>query len=299
MSIDKHQVQRQFNRSAAQYDNLATMQREIVDTLMIELPESLNLGIARARVDNNSRSDNSDCENSDSVVICDVGCGTGYALLQLSNIYPSAKLTGLDIAPAMLQAAARRFSAGENTALRVELLQGDIESLPFGPSSLNLCFSSSAIQWCDTAVAAKQMYTALKPGGSALISSFLRGTLQSWRALWGNNDQRFLSLAEFERAISSSGLVLDRLWTESYIQSFDSFHGALKSVRNLGAGNASAARPKGLMSRARFADIRAQVDAIIQQNGVIELSYQVVYAKASKPKASNKPKVSKHRGANE
>ena len=85
---------------------------------------------------------------------------------------------------------------------------------------------------------------------------------------------------------------MDRLWAEPYIQSFDSFDGALKSVRNLGAGNASAARPKGLMSRARLAGIRGHVDEIIQQNGVIELSYQVVYAKASKPNAS-KPSVSK------
>ncbi|MFT6100617.1 MAG: hypothetical protein ACJAYF_003178 [Arenicella sp.] len=38
------------------------------------------------------------------------------------------------------------------------------------------------------------------------------------------------------------------------------------------------------MSRARFNDIRAQADAIIQRNGAIELSYQVVYAKAFKAK---------------
>jgi malonyl-CoA O-methyltransferase len=279
MSIDKHQVQRQFNRSAAQYDDFASMQREIVDTLVAELPESLSLDI--------SRSGKSNREDSDSLVIGDVGCGTGYALLQLSNIYRNAKLTGLDIAPAMLHAAEQRLSAGEDRSVRVELLQGDIESLPFSPSSLNLCFSSSAVQWCDTAVAAKQMYAALKPGGSVLISSFLSGTLQSWRELWGKNDQHFLSLAEFEHAISGSGLVLDRLWTESFVQSFDSFHGALKSVRNLGAGNASGTRSKGLMGRDRFAGIGAQVDAIIQQNGAIELSYHVVYAKAFKPRSAN------------
>ncbi|MFQ3244750.1 MAG: malonyl-CoA O-methyltransferase [Arenicella sp.] len=291
MSIDKYQVQRQFNRSAAQYDDLAMMQRQIVDTLMAELPKSLNAGIIDSSVDYGV-SGNNDRENSDGLVICDAGCGTGYALMQLSNIYPGANLTGLDIAPAMLQAAEQRLKAGENKALRVDLLQGDIESLPFSPDSLNLCFSSSAVQWCDVAVVAKQMYAALRPGGSVLISSFLSGTLQSWRQLWDKNDQRFLTLAEFDRAISDSGLVLDRLWTESFVQSFDTFHGALKSVRNLGAGNASAARPKGLMSRARFNDIRAQADAIIQRNGAIELSYQVVYAKAFKPKVF-KPKVFK------
>lgn len=296
MSIDKYQVQRQFNRSAAQYDDLAMMQRQIVDTLVAELPKSLNAGIIDSSVDYGI-SGNNDRENSDRLAICDAGCGTGYALMQLSNIYRSANLTGLDIAPAMLQAAEQRLKVDENKALRVNLLQGDIESLPFSPDSLNLCFSSSAIQWCDTAVAAKQMYAALKPGGSVLISSFLSGTLQSWRQLWGKNDQRFLTLAEFDRAISDSGLVLDRLWTESFVQSFDTFHGALKSVRNLGAGNASAARPKGLMSRTRFNDIRAEADAIIQRNGVIELSYQVVYVKAFKPKVfkagSSKAGVSK------
>lgn len=281
MSVDKHQVQRQFDRSAEQYDSLSAMQRDIVDSLMAELPKQLN----DANIENNSTSieGRSKTGSVELPVICDLGCGTGYALSQLSSIYRSAKLTGLDLAPAMLRAAERRLSAVENSAIRADFVQGDIESLPFSSNSVDLCFSSSAIQWCNTELAAKQMHTVLKPGGSALISSFLAGTLQNWRALWGKNDQSFLSIVEFERAITNSGLVLDRLWTESHIQSFDSFRGALNSIRNLGAGNASGTRSKGLMSRTRFASIAAQVDAIIQKDGVIELNYQVVYAKTSKP----------------
>jgi len=296
MSVDKHQVQRQFDRSAEQYDGLSTMQRDIVDVLMAEVPQSLNHAVienSSTHIENRAKTG-----GIDTPVICDLGCGTGYALSRLSSIYRRAKLTGLDLAPAMLRAAEQRFSATQRGSIRANFIQGDIESLPFSPNSVDLCFSSSAIQWCNTELAAKQMHAALKPGGSALISSFLAGTLQSWRALWGKNDQSFLSIVEFERAISGSGLVLDRLWAESYIQSFDSFEGALKSVRNLGAGNASGARPKGLMSRARFADITAQVDAIIQQDGVIELNYQVVYAKTTKPRTT-KPRTPKSRGTNE
>ena len=45
----------------------------------------------------------------------------------------------------------------------------------------------------------EQISTVLKPGGRALISSFLKGTLLAWRELWGGrNDQGFLSLSEIK-----------------------------------------------------------------------------------------------------
>lgn len=266
MSINKNHVKRQFERSAMQYDSVASMQRKIIDVLAAKLPALAEPSEAK---------------------VCDLGCGTGDGLLRLLAAYPKAKLTGLDLAPAMLQTAELKLKVIEERGQAIEFLQGDIEALPFEPHSMDVCFSSSAIQWCDATVAVRQISNTLKPGGSALISSFLRGTLQSWRELWGQNSQSFLSLEEFKAAFSGSGLVLERVWSEPYVQSFDSFNSALASIRHLGAGNASSKRSKGLMGRERLKQIIKQVDTNIQHHGSIDLRYQVVYAKASKLEATD------------
>jgi len=256
MNINKAHVRRQFNRSATCYDNVAVMQRYIVDALLAELPSTPEFKIRQ---------------------LCDIGCGTGYGLSSLRKAYPFSKPVGLDLAPAMLQQA--ELAVGSNKAY---FLQGDIEALPFAPNSMDLCISSSAIQWCDAETAVRQISNVLRPDGQVLISSFLFGTLQNWRELWGRNDQNFLRLSDFKNAFSGSGLVLEKLWTEPYIQSFGSFNDAQKSIRSLGAGNASSTRPKGLMGRAKLKQIIEKVDHIVRHNGSIDLHYEVVYAKASK-----------------
>jgi len=253
MNVNKAHVKRQFNRSAPQYDGVSTMQRDIVDVLLSEIP-SVHIND-----------------------LCDLGCGTGYALSRLRKIYPTARVIGVDMAAAMLKETAHRL--GDDKSL---LIQGDIENLPFMPQSVDLCLSSSAIQWCDADRAIGQISNVLRPGGYTLISSFLTGTLRDWRELWGRNDQNFLSLRELKRVISSSGLVLERIWCEPRIQSFNSFEHALNSVRSLGAGNASNHRAKGLMGRATLQRVIEQVDSIIQSNGSIDMRYEVVYAKAYK-----------------
>jgi len=66
--------------------------------------------------------------------ILDVGCGTGYLLRQLDARCPDAvELTGVDPAPAMIEAA-RAAAAGE----RLRRLAGTAEDLPFPAGSLRL-----------------------------------------------------------------------------------------------------------------------------------------------------------------
>lgn len=253
MNINKQHVQRQFNRSARKYDRVSRMQRDIVDVLLTQLSASMV------------------------TELCDIGCGTGYGLSKLAEVYPEARITGLDLALAMLHTARTRMGTkGMN------FVQGDIENLPFRRQSMDLCFSSSAIQWCDLERSLTQISTTLKPGGYAVISSFLNGTLQAWRELWGHNDQYFLSMNEFKQAFDKTGLELEEIWSEPYVQSFDSFEAAQSSIRRLGAGNASNNRSKGLMSRDKLTQIVRRVNDLINLHGSIDLNYQVVYARAIK-----------------
>ncbi len=266
MNLDKQRVGHQFNKSAYVYDQHSGMQREIVDAL---------LGKADVKRMLRSQRDNVP-------VACDLGCGTGYALSKIASEVSPCYLIGLDLAPAMLQLAADRLAKTNNQHLN--LLEGDIESSPVSSASVDLCISSSALQWCDNEAAFAEIHRILKPGGYALLSSFTLGTLAQWRELWGGvNNQRFLTLNEFETAARSSGLYVDELSCEQKVQSFLSFDAALASVRDLGAGNAGQSRGRGLMGANRFRRIVAQVNDIIGEKGQIDLVYEVVYLLAHKP----------------
>lgn len=250
MNLCKSRIQRQFNRSALNYDAVAGMQREIVDELLGERVVEAKTAV-------------------------DLGCGTGYGLARLAKL-TQADLVGVDIAPAMLHCAASVCPAA-----RFSL--ADIESLPFNDASFGLTLSCSALQWCELDQALAEIKRVTKPGGQILLTSFLSDTLAEWRRLWGLDDtRRFLSLTEFQAKIDQAGLSSARLWSKTYTQRFLSFHDAVSSVRDLGAGNAEAGTGKGLMGKRQLRAIQQQVEVLIDDQGYIELPYEVVFVRARK-----------------
>ena len=246
MSLSKLRIQRQFDHSAARYDRHAEMQRSIVDELLAAAIPGFDTA-------------------------ADLGCGTGYALQKLMLFHPRS-LTGLDLAPGMLQAAAQAMP-------EARLVQGDIEALPFTDNAFDLSLSSSAIQWCDTTTAVSELQRVTRPGGQILLSTFIDGTLSDWRRLWQLPDQgRFLPADQFEKTVSGCGFHHQRFWYRSFQNRFYSFDSAVRSIRELGAGNAENNMSRGLFGRRRFEEIRRQINELIDQQGYIELNYQAAFA---------------------
>jgi len=252
-NINKRLVQRQFDRAAIIYDEIAGMQREIVDELLASCRTSAQKAI-------------------------DLGCGTGYGLARLAET-SQAELVGIDLAPGMLEVAS---SVNPHATLVI----ADAESLPFPADCFDLILSSSALQWCDLNTALEEISRIAAPGGQILISSFLQGTLAGWRQLWGlSKSQRFLSFELFAASVSQQAWANTHIWTKTYTQRFYSFDDAVSSVRDLGAGNAGSQENKGLMGRRRLERVKAAVNEQIRQRGAIELSYEVVFVSAEKVNA--------------
>src|SRR5574343_1377583 len=111
----KARVRQSFERAAPTYDSAAAIQRRICDGLLDALPP---LAVAR---------------------LLDAGCGTGYALPLLCRHFPQAQAIALDLSPAMLrQIAAPSYR-----------IAGDLEHLPLIDASIDLYWSSLAVQWCE------------------------------------------------------------------------------------------------------------------------------------------------------
>ena len=101
--------------------------------------------------------------------ILEIGPGPGHVGQRLLALLPDARWTGLDIDPAMLEAARGRL-ARANLADRAALVQGDVAALPFEDAAFDLVVSSlSAHHWPDAEAGFREIGRVLRPGGVALV----------------------------------------------------------------------------------------------------------------------------------
>ena len=164
--LDFAEVRRSFDHAAARYDAHAVLQREVCDRLLERL-EFTALKPAR---------------------VLDAGCGTGYGLAHLRARYAESELCALDIAPAMLDAARARLpqATWARRALQrltpqasrvTHLVCADMARLPLAASSMNLVWSSLALQWCELDTTFAESARVLADDGLFLFTTFGPDTL--------------------------------------------------------------------------------------------------------------------------
>ncbi|MEV4596624.1 class I SAM-dependent methyltransferase [Amycolatopsis sp. NPDC049253] len=90
--------------------------------------------------------------------------GTG---LNLGRYPPDARVTGLDLSPAMLKLAKRRAADLGRT---VTLREGDAEALPFPDASFDTVVCTLGLcGFPDDRAAIAEMHRVLRPGGALLL----------------------------------------------------------------------------------------------------------------------------------
>ncbi len=256
--FDKQRIELQFDLAAERYDKLASVQRAMAGDVLQRVVQA---------------------ELPASTRVVDLGCGTGELLRRLGTAGFS-QATGLDLSQKMLDVAAR-----QNPAAR--FVRGDIESLPLADDSFGLVVSSAAIQWCNAATAASEMFRVLCPGGKAVVGTFADPTLEQWSEAFeqlglSKRVHPFQSIDQVSQSFDDAGFV--NVSSRQVIRSveFDSVKAMFRSVQRLGAANAMDSRNQ----RLRRSDYLALVDhfeALLKREGTLGLSYCCVVLEAIKP----------------
>ena len=99
--------------------------------------------------------------------VLDVACGTGNATLPAAAT--GAKVTGLDLTPAMLAAAAERAA---DAGHKIDWRQGDAEALPFDDSFDVVLSSFGAMFAPRHDVVADELARVLHPGGRLAMANW-------------------------------------------------------------------------------------------------------------------------------
>jgi ubiquinone/menaquinone biosynthesis C-methylase UbiE len=121
--------------------------------------------------------------------VLDVAIGTG---LNLPHYPPGTRLTGVDLSPVMLAAAATRAA---DLGLSVDLSEAAAEHLPIADASFDTVVCTLALcSVTDDRAAIAEMHRVLRPGGQLLLLDHVAATnrlLLALQRLWDKVTLRF------------------------------------------------------------------------------------------------------------
>lgn len=266
--IDRNRVKKSFSSQAEQYDSQAIVQRRVAERF-------LELFIHA---------------EAPPASILDVGSGTGRLVESLHKLAPSAFAVGIDLAHGMTRSAARRFDAAVNVAF----VCGDGEHLPFLDGSFDMIVSTSTYQWLKPADKAfAEAWRVLKPGGKFCFALFGEETLTELRGAYrsallcqgapvADRSHDFATRDETLAALVAAGFNDCSVTREFEVEMHANVPALLRSLKAIGAGNASAMPARGLAGRSVTA---AMIDIYERNYGGdagIPATYEVLYGSGTR-----------------
>jgi malonyl-CoA O-methyltransferase len=266
---DKHQVAQSFSGAASLYDDVAVIQRQTADELLERL----------------------DYMTVNPKTVLDLGAGTGRNLSKLHKRFPQSELIAMDLAPAMLQQAIKRYRQDQGwkrlwTRQAPVYIQGDAEAIPLSDNSVDLIYANLSLQWCEPRKTFSEVMRVLKPGGVVMYSSLGPDTLKELRQAWAEVDDYphvnlFYDMHDVGEAMMAAGLTDCVLDVEPYQLHYPSALKMMRDLKQLGAHNVNEGRRKGLTGKALLQKV---CDAYEQQRveAGVPASYEVIYGQGWK-----------------
>lgn len=260
----KRAIRQAFDRAAPGYDRAAVVQRECCAHLF---------ALAAAHPD-----------PTDSPVrrLVDAGCGTGHALDTLRKRFPDAVPIALDFSPAML----RHACASPSSA--VLPLCADLEHLPLQTASVDLLWSSLAMQWCEPQIVLQETARVLAPGGRALIATLGPRTLHELRKAFAAVDDAshvivFSTAVQWARSARVAGLdLVDSECTELAALAPD-LRTLLADIKAIGAHTVGEGRRRKALGRQAWARLQHAYEPNRRADGLLPATYDLILLSLRKP----------------
>jgi malonyl-CoA O-methyltransferase len=273
-ALELAEIRRAFDQAAASYDAHAVLQRVVCDRLLERL-DFMTLQPER---------------------VLDVGCGTGYGLAHLHTRYAEAGFCALDVAPAMLAAARARLpqpgwaqraltKLSSRSSVMPLWLCADMERLPLASNSVNLVWSSLALQWAqDLEATLKGLYRVLAPGGLLMFATFGPDTLKELRTAFAAVDDaphvnRFTDLHDIGDMLVNAGFASPVMEMEMLTLTYTDLKSLMRDLKGIGAHNAAAARRRGLLGKTAWARLEKAYETH-RLEGRLPATFEVIYGHA-------------------
>ena len=264
--LDKTKVAESFSRAATTYDSVASLQRFVGEQLIETYCDATLIQKLQ----------------QPGSTLLDIGSGTGFFTDKLRCKFPQSHVIGLDIAEGML-----RYAKNEKTSLN-SWVCGDAESLPLQTQSVDLIFSSLAIQWCENLTELmKEFKRVLKPDGKVILSTLGPETLHELRTAWKCVDafahvNQFIEREKVNEAVVEAGFVQQVWKSESRVLQYRQLKELTHELKALGAHNINTGRISGLTGRKKIQTLRHAYEQF-RTDGMLPATYDVFYLQAVNP----------------
>lgn len=251
------QVAASFSKAATSYTGAARLQRQVAYTAFAAL------------LANRQRLGYSDLGH-----LLDLGCGPGW--LQPELCQKAQQVTAIDLSAGMLAQAASQ-------KLAVAYVLADAAALPLADNSVDTVFSSLMLQWCPAPEQVLAEVTRiLKPGGSAVLTTLVAGTLTELAQAFAKVDHYahihpFLTMAQLKAATTpSAGSALPWQFTASCYQlPYADIFSLARELKALGANHLAKRAQSGLTGKGYWQKVAAAYP-LPKAAGELLASYQVV-----------------------
>lgn len=245
--VKTNKVEQHFAHSAKTYSQGAQLQHIVAEQLLNKLPKvPVKLAL-------------------------DLGCGPGLFTERLQN--KADNLVSLDLSREMLE----QVNNGVNK------VQANSHALPFQPNSFDLVFSSLMIQWCNFEQVLQQIHSVLKPGGTAYLSTLIKGSLCELEHAWSkvDDDKHIHQYLTMDSLISSANKgTWHTVGIEQTTQTlwFQGVKSLAKELKLLGANYVQGRKNKGLMTKSKWQNMELAYRDMYycKKQQAFPASYQVV-----------------------
>ena len=257
--LDKNRVADRFRASAATYEHMAIVQKQISRQLVAIVDRYGVAGWTR---------------------VLEIGCCTGVLTEFLCRKERIEKMFVNDLVPELCSYTQRRVAASVGS---VESIPGDIEQAEL-PQHLDLVISSSTFQWmADLPALMEKIAAALNPGGHLAFAIFSPGTMEEIATLTGRGLQYHAN--EALTAMVEKYFRLVTLHTERKCLYFPSVRAVLRHIRETGVGGVTGAR----WTLSRLKDFERQYSERFQTDDGLPVTYVSTFVIAEKPREGGMP----------
>lgn len=261
--IDRYAMRSAFEKAAASYDAAAVLQQEVANRLV----------------------DRMEFMAMKPVSILDAGSGTGFVSQLLTERFPKAKITALDLAFNMLKQAKSKRSFKQRWNKKFNYVNAEVENLPFADASVELIISGLTLQWCqDLPKVFKEFRRVLAPGGLLLFSSFGPDTLRELRQSWAEVDDlahvnAFVDMHEVGDALMQSGFADPVMDMEMLTVTYSDVKTVMRDLKQIGAHNVMQGRSHNVTGKNKLQQM-IQAYEQFRVDGLVPVSHEIVYGHA-------------------
>ncbi len=261
MPLEYEAIRKSFNAVANNYQENAVLQAEVLSRLIerLEDEQKINTKLLFSR-------------------ILDLGCGTGWAIPQLKQLFPKSKLTALDFSQNMLTMVDTTIA---------DTVCADVHNLPFADNSYDIVFANMLLHWSNESDVFLEARRVLKPGGLLLMSCLGETSLFELKHAFNEIDDKphvhsFPALHDLGDQLLKTGFADVVVNAEVITLTYKDVRSLMKDIKASGGHFVDEKRRKSLMPSKQLGRLEKAYESF-RENGRLPASYEIVYLRAKTP----------------